>query len=332
MMKNMWMRLLALILAFLTVFPCALAEDELRGYSKKEGYVYVQLGTYPQTADGEIQPILWRVLSVKDGRAYLCSEYVLDARRMHGDYKAFADKKDINGDFTKTELGMYLNGDFMTHFTAGELALVAEDEELGFFTLLTNTDLKDKSMGFGTNQLKKAWGTDWAKADASRGDDLFVYGKKYGSHSPYWLRDQSTSDKRHARCTKDGGEVGHINVITVDLGMRPVCYLDMCKVVVASGAGTMEDPFVLAVEEPVVVTEVPVVAETPAPAVTEVPMATEVPVVVMPSAPASMMGYVCVVNVPVGADPAAWLARTKMTVKSGSGTAEDPFILAPSKD
>ncbi len=350
MMKNMWMRLLALTLVMMTVLSCvtfcAMAEDELRGYNKKNGYVYVQLGTYPQTAEGEVQPILWRVLSVEKGKAYLCSEYVLDARRMHGDYKAYADKNGINGEFPKTELGMYLNGEFMTNFTAGELALIAEDEELGFFTLMTNTDLKDKSMGFGSNNLKKAWGTEWAKVDASRGDDLFVYGSKYGSHSPYWLRDQSTSDDRHARCTKDQGEVGHINVITVDLGMRPVCYLDMSKVQIAFGTGTMEDPFVLATKAPAVETQVPVVTEapvvtqtpivveisTPAPVVTEAPAATEVPVIVVPQASASTLNYVCVLNVPAGADPAAWLARNKMSIQSGSGTAEDPFILVPSKD
>ncbi len=299
-MKHL-MRTLALLLALLTLLVPACAESALRGYDEQDGYVYLTLGAYPQTEDGGVLPIVWRVLSVEDGKAYLCSEYVLDARRVEGDYKAYSDKKGINGDFTKTELGLYLNGDFTTRFTAGELALVAEDEELGLFTLLTSDDLKNKDYGFGTNKSRKAWGTDWAKVDDARGKVLFVYGSKYGKHSPYWLRTQSTTDRRHALCTKDEGEVGRINVITENLGMRPACWLDMSKVAIASGAGTLEDPFVL---------------ETGAAPVTE-------PV----SAQEAMAHYSCVLNVPAGEDPTTWLGLRNVTIVSGTGTADDPFIL-----
>ncbi len=310
-------RTLSLLLALLLLLTCtaALAEGELRGYSKKDGYVYLTLGTYPQTETGGVQPILWRVLQVENGRAYLVSEYVLDARRIHGDYKEYADKKRINGNLTKTELGAYLNGDFMLNFADGELALIAEHDTWGCFTLLSSDDLKSAALGFGENQARKAWGTEWAKVDAARGDDLFVYGHKYGSHSPYWLRDQSTSDARHARCTKQKGEVGHINVITVDLGMRPACWLDMDKVVIASGSGTMEDPFVL---------------KTGA-AIAAAPIQTEVPAEPVEEEPAEETGpdttYHYIMTVPEDADPASCLSDAMIV--SGAGTAEDPFILAP---
>ena len=240
------MRALALLLALLTLLPAALGEGELRGYDKKNGYVYLTMGAYPQTAEGEALPILWRVLRVKDGQAYILSEYVLDVRRMHGDYQEYANKPNntkkpgFNGDFSQTELGLYLNGEFMAHFTEAELAQLAPDEKLGSFFLVTDADLKDKNLGFGTNQSRKAWGTDYAIESG-----LFVYGSKYGKHSPYWTCVQSTSDARHARCTKDEGEIGRINVITENLGMRPACYLDMTKVDIVSGTGTMDDPFVL---------------------------------------------------------------------------------------
>jgi len=253
-------RLTALLLALLCFAPAAMAAETLRGYEKKNGYVYVQMGSFPQTADGGVEPLLWRVLSVKDGRAYLLSEYVLEARRIHGDYQEYANKPSnskkpgFNGDFARTELSLYMNGEFTTHFTAGELALLESHETLGLFFPVTADDLKNKDYGFGTNQSRKAWATDYAKNNG-----LFVYGSKYGKHSPYWTCDQSTSDARHARCTKDQGELGRINVITEDLGMRPACYLDMDKVVILSGSGTMEDPYVL-------LTEAPAVAEPAAPA------------------------------------------------------------------
>ena len=54
----------------------------LRGWDQKEGYVYVALGRWPQTAEGDKEPIVWRVLTVEDGAAYLLSEYVLLAYTM----------------------------------------------------------------------------------------------------------------------------------------------------------------------------------------------------------------------------------------------------------
>ena len=85
---------LAMLLAaaLLLSAGAALGEDALRGYTKDDGYVYLHLGRYPQTADGGIEPILWRVLSVEDGKAYLLSEYILFARAMHthrGEYANF---------------------------------------------------------------------------------------------------------------------------------------------------------------------------------------------------------------------------------------------------
>lgn len=242
-------RILALLLALLLLAPSAMAEDTLRGYDKKQGYVYLTLGTFPQTEEGGVEPILWRVLQVEDGRAYILSEYVLEARRIHGDYNEYANKPNakknpgFDGDFTQTEMAQYLNGDFTAHFTSAELALLSSDETLGMFTLLSSDELKDKNLGFSKDNDRKAWGTEYAKANG-----LFVYGSSRGNHSPYWSRTQSSTNRQGARCIKSKGELGYINVITLDEGMRPACWLDMTKVVIASGEGTMENPFVLLTE------------------------------------------------------------------------------------
>ena len=242
-------RIFALLLALLLLAPSAMAEDALRGYDKGQGYVYLTLGTFPQTAEGGVEPILWRVLQVEDGRAYILSEYVLEARRIHGDYNEYANKPNakknpgFDGDFTQTEMAQYLNGDFTANFTAAELALLSPDETLGMFTLLSSDELKDKNLGFSKDNDRKAWGTEYATTHG-----LFVYGSSRGNHSPYWSRTQSSTNRQGARCIKSKGELGYINVITLDEGMRPACWLDMEKVVIASGEGTMESPFVLLTE------------------------------------------------------------------------------------
>ena len=241
-------RIFALLLALLLA-PSAMAEDALRSYDKGQGYVYLTLGTFPQTAEGGVEPILWRVLQVEDGRAYILSEYVLEARRIHGDYNEYANKPNakknpgFDGDFTQTEMAQYLNGDFTANFTSAELALLSPDETLGMFTLLSSDELKDKNLGFSKDNDRKAWGTEYATTHG-----LFVYGSSRGNHSPYWSRTQSSTNRQGARCIKSKGELGYINVITLDEGMRPACWLDMEKVVIASGEGTMESPFVLLTE------------------------------------------------------------------------------------
>ena len=262
MMRKL-LRFVCVLLAMASLAP-ALAEEmgdeapALRGWDKKEGYVYLTLGTFPQTKEGERLPILWRVLSIKpDNHACLLSEYVLEARRLHGDYKEYANKPTnkknpgFDGDYTKTEMAQYLNGEFMQNFTRGELDLVAPDAQLGSFFLLSADDLKNPAYGFTSNESRKAWGTEYAKANG-----LFVYRVVRGSHSPYWTRSQSTSNKQGARCIKSQGEIGYINVITEDEGLRPACCLDLTKVEILSGAGTKEDPFVLKTAE-----EAPVIAE-----------------------------------------------------------------------
>ena len=59
-MKRIFMLVLVMMLG-----ACAAAQEpfSLRGYDQKEGYQYVQLGEFPQDADGTVRPILWRVLS-----------------------------------------------------------------------------------------------------------------------------------------------------------------------------------------------------------------------------------------------------------------------------
>lgn len=242
-------RFLALLCLVALMVSCACAEDApaLRGYQAKAGYVYLTLGECPQEEDGGLKPILWRVLSVENDRAYLLSEYVLEARPIHSDYQEYANKPTnkkkpgFNGDFTQTEMSQYLNGDFATNcFTDQERAMLTPDEEFGLFFLVSDKDLKNKEYGFTSDESRKAWGTPYALSHG-----LFQYMATRGSHSPYWTRTQSTSDARHARCIKSKGELGRINVITLDEGMRPACYLDTTKAEITGGQGTKDDPYVL---------------------------------------------------------------------------------------
>ncbi len=98
--------LILLLLSTLSVH----ADSLLTPYTPTAGYTYLTLGRYPQTAEGEIRPILWRVLRLDDEKAYLCSEYILFARPMHPSLREYRDV--LHGDFGQTELCHYLNTTF----------------------------------------------------------------------------------------------------------------------------------------------------------------------------------------------------------------------------
>lgn len=252
--------------------------DLIRGYSRDAGYVYLTLGEYPQKADGTVEPILWRVLTLDGGRAYLLSEYILFARTMHTSLKEYRDV--LKGDFGGTELCHYLNTDFADQaFTEDEKALLDEFENFGRVFLISRDDMKNRDYGLGstnpgTTSLKKieadpgvrAWGTEWAIKNNGFPEEeypdprarvtgragsrisqeemrLYVFQAKYGSCSPWWARTQSTTDQRQAVCTKDGGQIGRIEVGRDNEGVRPAVYLALDRIQISGGAGTKENPY-----------------------------------------------------------------------------------------
>ena len=147
--------------------------------------------------------------------------------------------------------------------------------------LITREDMKNKEYGLGstnpgTTNLKKieadpgvrAWGTAWAienngfpkeeypdpkarvigRAGAHISQEemrLYVFQAKYGGCSPWWGRTQSTTDPRHAVCTKDGGQIGRIEVGRDNEGVRPAVYLALDAFDIAGGTGEKTDPYVI---------------------------------------------------------------------------------------
>ena len=268
----MFKRFAACLVLALLLLSSACGEEALRGYTKADGYVYVTLGRYMQSIDGgvpeenkntwrwsnqkikdtstvEIQtePILWRVLTVDEEKAYLLSEYILFARPLHTNVTQY---KTIGTDFGQTQLCAYLNGEFAdTAFTEDELAMLLERETFGKVFLLNSTDIKNKDYGLGNGSGSyngmRGWGTEYA----IRVTGLFVYRTKTGSHSPYWVSDQSTADKRHGRCTKATGQLGHIVSDRDNEGVRPAVWLNMDSFEITAGTGTKTDPYVLAAKQ-----------------------------------------------------------------------------------
>ena len=285
----------ALALWFLFSAGATLGEGDLRGYDREEGYVYVTFGSYPQWMDGgdpensddtwawasnkiadasgleiEKSPILWRVLTVDDEKAYLCSEYVLFAMSIHGNANEY---KTMGADFGQTDLCRYLNTVFIQDaFTETEQRMLLPCETYGKVFLLDAEDVNSKELGMGRNGNPgmKAQATEyairtdlayttWARAEAEAAGEAeawearyaathdkafaFVYKKQYGGHTCYWVRNQSTTDPRHGRCTKEKGTLGHLICDRLNEGVRPAVYLADGTWTIAGGEGTKEAPY-----------------------------------------------------------------------------------------
>ncbi len=227
-------RWLALVILAALMLSQAQATDApwFQPYDKAAGYHYVAFGSYPYEKDGTVRPILWRMLRQEGGRVYLLSEYLIEVSRLHSVAFGYPG-------WDKADLNLWLNGEFIDKaFTPAEAAALTEEPELGRVSLPSDADIKDKALGFDSDQSRRAIGSPWAD---SRG--LFFY--RHKGHSPYWTRTPSTKDFAH-RTTKLEGNIGYLGVTADDLGVRPVIWLDQSLVQVQSGSGAMMDPFVLA--------------------------------------------------------------------------------------
>ena len=67
-----------------------------------------------------------------------------------------------------------------------------------------------------------------------------------GDKAEAGAEDKATTDKKQAVCTKDGGQVGRIEVGRDNEGVRPALYLAEGSYRIISGSGTLEDPYEIA--------------------------------------------------------------------------------------
>ncbi|MDD4081556.1 MAG: phosphodiester glycosidase family protein, partial [Eubacteriales bacterium] len=226
-------RFLALAALLALLAGGALAADGawFRTYDEEAGYSYAAFGRYPFEADGTEKPILWRALKEEGGGVYLMSGYIIEVSRLHSVAFGYPG-------WDEADLNTWLNGAFIAQaFSPDEAAALLEMPGLGRVSLPGSDDIKDKALGFGTDESRRALGTPWAD---SRG--LFFY--RHEGHSPYWTRTPSSRDFAHLT-TKLQGNIGYLGVTAEDLGVRPVMTLAMDKVRVAGGSGSLADPYTL---------------------------------------------------------------------------------------
>lgn len=205
-------------------------------------------GSYPQSADGEVRPIEWRVLQNAGSELFLLSEEILECKRYHGKSADISWRDAVDTTWRDCDLRQWLNEEFyITAFRSEEQELIktshcadngdeSPDTEDKVF-LLSVTEIKAL-----TAVLGKAWltavGTDYAKLKKPDGCSLYVYdknekdnyvlrnGKEEGC-SWWWLRTQGNKPSR-AHFIGTGSSIrSYANVSLARDGVRPAIRLSL---------------------------------------------------------------------------------------------------------
>ena len=239
MMKRI-VALLALLVLMSGGLP-ALGEEppQLRGYDKRLRYQYVSFGMYPTQKDGTREPVLWRVLGVQDGIAFLMTEHIIDCLV----YNTWADTDRYTPFlYADTMIRQTCNEQCAYElFTEAERACLLEmSDGRGLLSVPSVDELLNTAYGFlggkyTVDARRQAVGTPYAHEKGLKKHPV----KGYGNRSWYW-----TTEWRRAGARWIVGSNGHISVQTITNagGLRPVCYARVNMLTIVSGSGTMEAP------------------------------------------------------------------------------------------
>ncbi|NLX83481.1 MAG: phosphodiester glycosidase family protein [Clostridiales bacterium] len=195
---------------------------------------YLQFGQYPTTQDGRMEPILWKVLQNDAEGVLLLSEFVLDA-------KAVQDSGRYNG-YEYSTLKTWLEADFVAKaFSAGEQALIKQDQGAFAVRLPSVEELRVKDGGFFDAEGVRARPTDYAIAQGVQ---------KYPSgDASYWTSNRASSQPTGQRRVLDKGSFGYAIATYATIGVRPMIVLAQGALQEAAGTGEMQNPFVVSLPE-----------------------------------------------------------------------------------
>ena len=283
---------LILFLAVLCLLPLtAQGETSLRGWQKGQGYQYVLFGNYPYEKDGTEAPVLWRILEVKDDQALLLTEYVIDTSQV-----IFETDKTVIEKKTYRRINSYAESDLYVHLNTTVLDTLLGDDPIrdalieepggGKLFILNTMQFLNTEYGFSAtrwNEQKSRWagGTPYA---IERG--LYASNNK---QSTYWVADLKSPDGYMMQLVGYNGHLSWGGYTRTNVGLRLSVRLDLTRLAVAQGDGTMESPFIFAYDASVTAkpTEEPTAEPTAEP--TEAPNAelSEAPVLEPVETPAA---------------------------------------------
>lgn len=185
-------------------------------------------GHYPQSENGDVEPIEWLVLRRMDKKALLVSKYILDTQQFD------ENAANLRGcTWPNASLRMWLNTDFLNKaFTPRERVAIektlvdsssAKDSIDAVFLLST----EEANTFFASGEARRCSPTPYAKAKGCATWEAFFADKNSPSCSIWWLRSSGFNNLHAAVCSSKGivSPIGCI-VYRNGLGVRPAMWVN----------------------------------------------------------------------------------------------------------
>ena len=134
---------------------------------------YVKFGSFPQTADGQEQPIEWQILSIEGKKMFVISRYGLDAKRFD----------DSSHYWESSEIRQWANGDFYNKaFNEAEKKYInySKLSDVGTSDNVFLLSKEEAEKYFANNDSRKCKATAYAVKNGA-----YVYDNGF---SWWWLR------------------------------------------------------------------------------------------------------------------------------------------------
>ena len=237
-----------LVLFLLLLVP---AQAEIQGYVKGQGYNYVYFGEYPYDRDGTVQPVLWRVLAVRDNKALMLTEYLIDT-----DQVIFVtDEKMIENHsyrriekFEESDLFPKLSTEYVDRLLGDDPirnALVAQPNGAILF-MLNDEDYVNVEYGFERSR----W-AEWPariKSHEAQGTPYSVkqrglYVAHQNDMSPYWVATVKSPTDYKLQIVGFNGHLSYGAYTRVNIGLRLAVQLDLSQIEISGGQGSKQSPY-----------------------------------------------------------------------------------------
>ena len=187
----------------------------------------IKFGNYPQNTKDKKEPIEWRVLAVKGGKALVISQYALDCKKYN--------EKRVDTSWEKCTLRKWLNSDFLNSaFNPSEqnliqLSIVTADKNPEYDYVNQGNDTKDKIFLLSAKEAEQ-----YFKNDEERKCNPTKFTVNNGAYKNdegqcwWWLRSLGYST-HIATIVLTVGSVGfRVNYVDLSIGsVRPALWINL---------------------------------------------------------------------------------------------------------
>ena len=167
---------------------------------------YVEFGRYPQTAEGEVRPVEWRVLARENNKALVISRYGLDAKRFG-----------TSNNWDSSEIRQWLNGEFYNSaFSGDEKARIISFNLEDVFLL----SREEAEKYFADDDARKCKPTSYAEAKGALTEDN---GCGY-----WWLRSPNPNNGNEVYFVNCGGGIWDCgSIYFYNYSVRPALWINL---------------------------------------------------------------------------------------------------------